>query len=136
LPTSHSGNIRSGSVTEDTAHLAPPSQTPRLVVIDFEYASYNYRAFDFANHFCEWTLDYGFSEPPNFKYYPDKFPSNDEQRAFFRSYLSAGATEPTDAEVNAMIDETRPFVAVSHFFWGVWALLQVELSPVEFGFAV
>lgn len=34
------------------------------------------------------------------------------------------------------LQETMPFVPVSHIFWGVWGLLQVELSPVGFGFAV
>lgn len=34
------------------------------------------------------------------------------------------------------LKETIPFVPVSHLFWGVWGLLQVELSPVGFGFAV
>ncbi|CAB0017013.1 unnamed protein product [Nesidiocoris tenuis] len=37
-----------------------------LVVIDFEYCSYNYRGFDFANHFCEWFYDYSNQEPPYF----------------------------------------------------------------------
>lgn len=35
-----------------------------LVIIDFEYCSYNYRGFDFANHFCEWVYDYSNEEPP------------------------------------------------------------------------
>lgn len=37
-----------------------------LVIIDFEYCSYNYRGFDFANHFCEWVFDYTNEEPPFF----------------------------------------------------------------------
>lgn len=93
LPTgSHSGNIRSGSFHGAMQHLsvsAPPPHT-RLVIIDFEYASYNWRAFDFANHFCEWTLDYNVSTPPYFSYLPDKYPTEHEQRAFFQSYLEAG----------------------------------------------
>lgn len=34
-----------------------------VVIIDFEYSNYNYRAFDIANHFCEWTADYHSSQP-------------------------------------------------------------------------
>ena len=30
------------------------TRKPELVLIDFEYCSYNYRAFDIANHFVEW----------------------------------------------------------------------------------
>jgi hypothetical protein len=35
-----------------------------------------------------------------------------------------------------MVLETLPFIPISSFFWGVWGLLQVEVSPVGFGFAV
>ena len=37
-----------------------------LVIIDYEYCSYNYRGFDFANHFCEWIFDYTNQSPPYF----------------------------------------------------------------------
>jgi hypothetical protein len=39
-------------------------------------------------------------------------------------------------EIQRMLLETSAFVPVSHLFWGVWGLLQVEVSPVGFGFAV
>ena len=39
------GNIRSGSVSDDLAHqkVDKSRNSTRLVIIDFEYASYNYR---------------------------------------------------------------------------------------------
>ena len=49
---------------------------------------------------------------------------------------AGGKTEPTEREIETMLRETRAFVPISHFFWGVWSLMQVELSPVEFGFEV
>lgn len=39
---------------------------PELVVIDFEYCSYNYRGFDLANHFAEWQFDYKVDVLPYF----------------------------------------------------------------------
>lgn len=47
--------------------------------IDYEYASYNFQAFDIANHFCEFAgfLDF---DP---KYYPDK----SFQLKYLRNYL-------------------------------------------------
>ena len=30
-----------------------------IVFIDYEFAAYNYRGFDLANHFIEWVYDYG-----------------------------------------------------------------------------
>jgi thiamine kinase-like enzyme len=38
-----------------------------LFFIDYEYGCYNYRGFDFGNHFCEWTLDYTVEEYPLFR---------------------------------------------------------------------
>ena len=52
------------------------------------------------------------------------------------NHFTGGESAVTEEQLDAMIVETRAFVPVSHFFWGVWALLQVELSPVEFGFEV
>jgi len=42
------------------------TRKPKLVLIDFEYCSYNYRGFDIANHFAEWQYDYTASEYPFF----------------------------------------------------------------------
>lgn len=42
------------------------TRKPELVLIDFEYCSYNYRAFDIANHFVEWQYDYTATEYPFF----------------------------------------------------------------------
>lgn len=38
-----------------------------IMFIDFEYGSYNFRGYDFGNHFCEWIIDYNVSEYPKFK---------------------------------------------------------------------
>jgi len=48
---------------------------PELVVIDFEFCSYNYRGFDFANHMCEWLYDYSNENPPYFWVCADNCPS-------------------------------------------------------------
>ncbi|CAB3400078.1 unnamed protein product [Caenorhabditis bovis] len=143
LPKASSGNIRMPSVTDETANLgnslaAFNPADPRLVLIDFEYASYNYRAFDFANHFIEYTIDYDVHESPFYTIEPNHFPSREMMQEFFVSYLrEQGGHRECDLyqKAESLVEETLPFVPVSHFFWGVWGLLQVELSPVGFGFA-
>ena len=58
---------------------------------------------------------------------------------FFVNYLREYGGTPENQlypKSEELVRETLPFVPVSHFFWGVWGLLQVELSPVGFGFAV
>lgn len=143
LPKASSGNIRMPSLSDETQALGNSLSAfnpadPRLVLIDFEYASYNYRAFDFANHFIEWTIDYDIDEAPFYKIQPEDFPDNDQMLEFFINYLrEQGNTRENELYKKAedLVQETLPFVPVSHFFWGVWGLLQVELSPVGFGFA-
>ena len=51
----------------------------RISVIDYEYCSYNYRGFDLANHFCEWTYDYTVKQFPNFSYQPNNLPSVEQR---------------------------------------------------------
>ncbi|KAG0050954.1 hypothetical protein BGZ83_004247 [Gryganskiella cystojenkinii] len=58
-----------------------------LVVIDFEYAGYNTRAFDIANHFCEWTADYHSDRPSIL--HPDRYPTRTEQLNFLEAYMEA-----------------------------------------------
>lgn len=142
LPKAGSGNVRLMSVTEDIISnhnlKAFNPSNPHLVLIDFEYASYNYRGFDFANHFVEYTIDYDVAQPPYFKIYEDRFPPASHQLEFFRSYIGElddiTPIEKHDTLAEIMVKETEPFVPVSHLFWGIWSLLQIEVSPVKFGF--
>lgn len=143
LPKASSGNIRLPSLNDESIGTGNSLSAfnpadPRLVLIDFEYASYNYRGFDFANHFVEYTIDYDIDEAPFYEINSDKFPDEEKMLDFFVHYLrELGGTSENKLYEKAelLVKETLPFVPVSHLFWGVWGLLQVELSPVGFGFA-
>ncbi|KRX26057.1 Choline/ethanolamine kinase, partial [Trichinella nelsoni] len=105
-----------------------------IMFIDFEYSSYNYRGFDLANHFCEWIFDCTITEPPGFVVEPSHFPTEAEQLQFFSSYLEE-LKKPVDADVlEFMLQEVSGFVPVSHMLWGVWALLQNIVSPMQADF--
>ncbi|PAV62611.1 hypothetical protein WR25_10408 [Diploscapter pachys] len=143
LPKASSGNIRLPSLSDERISMGNSLSAfnpadPKLVLIDFEYASYNYRGFDFANHFVEWTIDYEAEDHPYYSINNDQFPSEDSMLEFFISYLREQGSTPENQlypRAEGLVKETMPFVPVSHLFWGVWGLLQVELSPVGFGFA-
>jgi len=51
----------------------------KLALIDFEYCSYNYRGFDLANHFCEWSFNYNVEASPNFAYTETDLPGAEEK---------------------------------------------------------
>lgn len=55
------------------------SDEPELIIIDFEYCAYNYRGFDIANHFIEYTMDYTNKEFPFYYHKKDQYPSKDQQ---------------------------------------------------------
>ncbi|XP_021120148.1 choline kinase alpha isoform X3 [Heterocephalus glaber] len=64
------------------------SEKQKLMLIDFEYSSYNYRGFDIGNHFCEWMYDYTYEKYPFFRANSQKYPTRKQQLHFISSYLA------------------------------------------------
>ncbi|KAF7662903.1 hypothetical protein LDENG_00223270 [Lucifuga dentata] len=115
------------------------SSTERLMLIDFEYSSYNYRGFDFGNHFCEWMYNYTYDQWPFFKATPENYPTREQQLHFIRSYLAEqkGHSEVTmdqTQEEEDMLIEANRYALASHFLWGLWSIIQAKLSKIEFGY--
>ncbi|XP_014878474.1 ethanolamine kinase 1 [Poecilia latipinna] len=100
--------------------------------IDYEYAGYNYQAYDIGNHFNEFA---GLNEV-DYSHYPGQA----FQLQWLRSYLEAykehkgqdGAV--TDTEVEILYVQVNKFALASHFFWGLWALIQSKFSTIDFDF--
>nr|XP_045008501.1 choline/ethanolamine kinase isoform X1 [Jaculus jaculus] len=68
--------------------LSEPENADSLMLVDFEYSSYNYRGFDIGNHFCEWVYDYTHEEWPFYKARPTDYPTRGQQLHFIRHYLA------------------------------------------------
>ncbi|KAG8224240.1 hypothetical protein J437_LFUL001619 [Ladona fulva] len=114
-----------------------------MVIIDFEYCSYNYRGFDIANHFCEWTYDYTLDDAPNFSSCPKAFPTREQQLLFIRSYLQTlrknkkhlqQAASGIEEEAEQILKEVQIFTMVSHLFWGLWSIVNAKVSQIPFGY--
>eukprot|EP00761_Pharyngomonas_kirbyi_P007814 gb/GECH01007825.1/.p1 GENE.gb/GECH01007825.1/~~gb/GECH01007825.1/.p1 ORF type:complete len:266 (+),score=44.93 gb/GECH01007825.1/:1-798(+) len=101
-------------------------ENENMTFIDFEYCSYNYRDFDIANHFCEWAgLDLDFSRYPDIKH----------RRRFFRAYLAAiHGAEPQQNSLLIMEESVKQFRMICHLYWGLWAIVQADISNIDFGF--
>lgn len=115
------------------------SSDGRLMLIDFEYSSYNYRGFDFGNHFCEWMYDYTYNQWPFYKATPEDYPSREQQLHFIRSYLAEqGQLSDSQAEQRQMEEdmliEANRYALASHFLWGLWSIIQAKISKIEFGY--
>ena len=61
-----------------------------VVLIDFEFSSYNYQGFDIANHFNEWMYDYRFGRIRQFC---------DLKIIFLMIHLLGGKITPTTTEI-------------------------------------
>ena len=65
------------------------SREEKLVIIDFEYCSYNYRGFDLANHFCESVYEYTNDKSPNFTANQANMPSTQQKVTSFSLLFSS-----------------------------------------------
>uniref|UniRef100_A0A6I8NH91 ethanolamine kinase n=1 Tax=Ornithorhynchus anatinus TaxID=9258 RepID=A0A6I8NH91_ORNAN len=68
--------------------------------------------------------------------YPDK----DLQGRWLRAYLEAYkeykgfGVDVTEKEVEVLYIQVNQFALASHFFWGLWALIQARYSTIDFDF--
>ncbi|XP_069018372.1 choline kinase alpha isoform X2 [Embiotoca jacksoni] len=117
------------------------SDKQKLMLIDFEYSSYNYRGFDIGNHFCEWIYDYSCEEFPFFKVNAQNYPSKAQQLHFIENYLresdqgfvNLSAMDQMKLKEEIYVEVNR-FSLASHFFWGLWSIIQARLSTIKFGY--
>ena len=98
--------------------------------IDYEYATPAPASFDIANHFAEWggfDCDY------------TVLPTRHIRRSFLRDYLRSFSAHSNrtykDTELDELFDQVDGFRGVPGFYWGVWALIQAQISLIDFDYA-
>ncbi|CAK8671283.1 unnamed protein product [Clavelina lepadiformis] len=108
----------------------------KISFIDYEYAGFNYQAYDIGNHFCEFAgiddVDYNL------------YPGKDFQLKWLRHYLNAwyqynfpdGCTDTSqmDDKVDILYKQVNKFALASHLSWGIWALVQAKYSTIDFDY--
>lgn len=101
-----------------------------VTFIDYEYSTPAPAAFDIANHFAEWggfECDYSV------------LPTRRVRRNFLRDYLRSTSTHlnqtHTEEEVGELFEQVDRFRGVPGFYWGIWALIQAEISTIDFDYA-
>jgi len=127
-----------------------PSSWDPVVFIDYEFAAYNYRAFDIANHFNEWMYDYGRKDFPYYYRRTDQYPSQKEQERWVRMYVQTYREQqqlqqennqspgppapPPDIEESRIMREVAVFSLASHMVWCLWGLKQGQTSSIPFAY--
>lgn len=104
-----------------------------LVIIDFEYCSYNYRGFDLANHFVEWQYDYTAKDYPFYHERSGAGPTDEQKLRFIKSYLKTMGKEGK-IEEQRLSEEIKIFSLASHLFWSLWSIVNARHSQIPFGY--
>ncbi|XP_060741763.1 ethanolamine kinase 2 isoform X2 [Tachysurus vachellii] len=110
-----------------TKNIIYNSDEGEVKFIDYEYADFNYQAYDIGNHFNEFA-DYSL------------YPTRDLQYDWLTVYLQSVQinnrvdSQITQREVNTLYVQVCKFSLASHLSWGLWALLQAKYSTINFDF--
>ncbi|ORY42783.1 choline/ethanolamine kinase [Rhizoclosmatium globosum] len=111
-----------------TGNIIFNAEKDRVDFIDYEYGSYNPRGFDIGNHFCEHA---------GFDCEWDLYPNQEFQRKWLREYLGSAHPdqEVTEDEITKLYAEVNKYALAAHLYWGIWALVQAEISDLDFDYA-
>lgn len=134
LVTSHCDLLSGNVIIQDdysfdkTVYKFPSLDDNPVKFIDYEYMLPAPRAFDIANHLAEWQ---GFD--CNKSAIPEASTSNPIMVKWVKGYLNN--KKATNEEVSDLIDEVSRFYGMPGFYWGVWAMIQSEISDIDFNYA-
>ncbi|XP_067223760.1 ethanolamine kinase 1 isoform X1 [Chanodichthys erythropterus] len=100
--------------------------------IDYEYADFNYQAYDIGNHFNEFA---GVSDVDS-SLYPSRELQFDWLTAYLESFKSCSGVDSavTKKELLELYVQVCKFSLAAHLFWCLWALLQAKHSTIDFDF--
>lgn len=105
-------------------------QSNKVTFIDYEYADYNYQAFDIGNHFTEFAgIDVS---DIDYSRYPSKEFQLEWLRAYLEEYKNCSAIKDEDVEI--LYKQVNQFALSSHFLWTIWGLIQAENSYIDYDF--
>lgn len=125
-PSSAAASRRSSASTGSEE----PETAASVSFIDYEYATPAPASFDIANHFAEWggfECDYS------------AMPTRSVRQAFLREYLKSFSTHQNrsykESELEELFEQVDRFRGVPGFYWGIWALIQAQISLIDFDYA-
>lgn len=129
-----SGNV----IVQHPTDIPPKEEEPPVSFIDYEYATPSPAAFDIANHFAEWA---------GFDCDHTGCPTRSQRLDFIREYVlsfyshaaeleqHAGAEDDTKAAIDQIYRQVDDLRGLPGLYWGIWALIQAEISQIDFNYA-
>jgi len=116
-------------------------RNPRnLILIDFEFADYNYLACEWANSFYECCMDNAYAKWPYFNMEKSKWPSKKVQKALITRYFEYMFEErPKETFVNNFITQIEFCLLIQHLHWALWAIPSYQANSlthaIDWGYA-
>lgn len=108
--------------------LVPNYNPDHLVMIDWEYAGYNYTLFDIANFVCELQYDMSHPVPPHFVFKEQWLPCDADLLDMLRLYKTSSCP-PILTPDDMLLKQLKFMVVGSELFWALWAMtLEVNFS--------
>eukprot|EP01022_Parablepharisma_sp_SALTPOND_P001336 TRINITY_DN106124_c0_g1_i1.p1 TRINITY_DN106124_c0_g1~~TRINITY_DN106124_c0_g1_i1.p1 ORF type:complete len:418 (+),score=22.34 TRINITY_DN106124_c0_g1_i1:116-1255(+) len=103
----------------------------KIILIDYEYTTFNYRAIDIATLWVETTIDYTHPVFPFVKHYENNKWSEEELLLFIRAYLERDAVlkhkenveEYVNKEAPVLLLEVKKAEPLVSAMWAVWSLV-------------
>ena len=105
--------------------LVPESDPNKIILIDWEYAGFNYPVFDIANYCCEQQYDWSNTQPPYFFFNEDWLPDDDaliKMMALHKSLI----LPPIETSDETLLRQLKFMMIGSELFWTMWALSQEQ----------
>uniref|UniRef100_A0A0N5ADD2 Choline/ethanolamine kinase n=1 Tax=Syphacia muris TaxID=451379 RepID=A0A0N5ADD2_9BILA len=146
----HPGNLllRDGFEVTNDGLTGYPSNVDPLVLIDYEYCSYNYRGFDLCHYCCESCHDNANENWPGYRILQEQWPSDEQQRRFAEGYLDQidkitqirGGQRPycvsdlplnRELAIKRILTEIKQFAAFPQIIWSIWSFRQAEDFPID-----
>lgn len=131
----------------------------KVVLIDFEYAGYNYRAYDIANFFNETTFDYSNIEAPFFFHSMKNYPDDNKIKEFAAFYLFFSKQKGQEGmqwegdifemtadsmiedmgvefkdEVDILVKEIKVCILFSLMYWMMWSGANCKNDKINFDY--
>lgn len=73
-------------------------------------------------------------QDPDFSLYPNADMQIDWLTSYLQVYFNEPLLDQSDSRVAILKDQVDLFAIASHLFWTFWALVQTELSEIEFDY--
>ena len=115
------------------------SSKDKVLLIDYEYTSFNYRAIDIATLWVETTIDYTYPIFPFVKQYEANKWDEEDLTRFVRTYLErdamlkgeGNAEDYVSKELPILLSEVKKAEPIVSVTWAVWAIIIIDWKEMD-----